>query len=417
MFQGLIKPLVGDGTKSPLSARQFIDPLRRVNPTLANAIERLQQAVDFTIDTLRKEPEQADEIVFTDAQGNVIFWVGSREGYFGGWFGQLYVGGTGPVNANLFVDNTGLLTIRDALITLTSGAKEIRLDPAGPTLSVTDTDASLSIYGTGNVVQIVGENTTLGCGVYIGTDGQIRLLGSATSPAVSISMTECGSVGGATLALNKSNGTPTAPTIVTAGDQIGGMEWRGYDGANYILSGSTVVRVKAAVLGAVVSSVTHSYGEYFFNVGGTDAIRILAYNKLVFGTGSSTTGFNVDFEGKVRLQSDVKIDGPLTLVNPTVSRPLKVNNLGLVKGEKISLDSANDVDITGASAGDVLQWDGSKVSVYTLAALATALETYFVKLSDFSAHTHNGAISQYTDDGGSPLHSHGISTFSTGVPV
>lgn len=417
MFQGIVKPLLSQSQASPLSARQFIDPLRRVNPQLASAIERLQQAQDSIVQTLRSEPSQADEIVFTDPEGNVIFWVGSREGYFGGWFGQLYVGGTGPVNANLYVDNTGLLTIRDALITLTSGDKEIRLDPAGPTFKMTDTDAEVVLQGFGDLVTLSGVHSTNLSGFSISTDGQLSITGTSLGSTPTLAVGYYGNAGSPLQQFLVARGDPTAATAVSAGQSLGETQYFGHDGTVFIMAGNTLVKAKAVSSGAVTSTIQHDYDEHFFQSNGIDAIRILAADKLVFGTGSNTAGWDVDFEKKVIFQDNIRANGSVLLNSLTASRILKLNGSKIVTADKVNLDSANDVAITGASAGDVLQWDGSKVSVYTLSGLATALKTYLDSYYSTASHTHNAAISQSTDDGGSPLHSHGISTFSTGTPV
>lgn len=85
--------------------------------------------------------------MFADANGNVVAkslwvydaagttgWIGSRQitdppytTYYGGWFKELYVGGTwseaaGPTNAPLYVDNSGDLFITDGSISITDGS-------------------------------------------------------------------------------------------------------------------------------------------------------------------------------------------------------------------------------------------------------------------------------------------------------
>lgn len=415
MFQGIVKPLLPDSQKSPASARQFIDPLRKVNPQLASAIERLQQATDFTLNALRAEPEQADEIVFTDPQGNVIFWVGSRDGYFGGWFGQLYVGGTGPVNANLFVDNTGILTIRDALITLTSGNKEIRLDPSGPIFKMTDTDAELSISGSGDLIWFSGIHTTTLSGFSITTDGIISITSTDSSSAPTYAASYYGSVASPVFQFYMAGGTPASPSATSVGRTLGEMQFFGHDGTSFQLAGNTIVQAKSVGSGSVTSTIEHDYEEYHIKVNGTDALQVLAADQLVLGSGSATSGFNVDVKGKTRFHDTAKIDGALTLLNPTASRPLRVNSSGLVKGDKIHLDSSNDVDITGASSGDVLKWGGTSVSYYTLSALATALKTYLDSYYASATHTHNMAPGAITDT--SSGHTHGLSGVSTTQPV
>lgn len=415
MFQGIVKPLLSDQQKSPASARQFIDPLRKVNPQLASAIERLQQSADFTLNALRTEPQQADEIIFTDAQGNVIFWVGSRDGYFGGWFGQLYVGGTGPVNANLFVDNTGLLTIRDALITLTSGAKEIRLDPTGPIFRVVDTDAQLTIGGLGDVVRISGSHTTNLSGFSIDTDGRISITSTSDSNYASISASQYGSTAYPVGEFYTAGGDPSSASAISAGRGLGATSYYGHDGTTFQLAGTTSVKAKAVSGGSVTSTVTHDYDEYLFNSGGLTQVQFLGADKLVFGAGTNTTGYEVDFEKRVCFQDNIRLDGTMLFNALTASRILKLNGSKVATADKINLDSANDVALTGASSGDVLKWGGTSAGYYTLSDLAAALKTYLDSYYSSATHTHNMAVAAATDVASG--HSHTLSAVSTAQPI
>ncbi len=51
------------------------------------------------------------EIAVLGDGGVLIGWIGSRDGFVGGWFKQLYVGGTDPTNAPLFADANGNVII------------------------------------------------------------------------------------------------------------------------------------------------------------------------------------------------------------------------------------------------------------------------------------------------------------------
>lgn len=150
MSQGIIKPLIPEGAKSPASLRQFVDALRRANPIAANAFERTQQSLDRLEQILREQPQQSEEMVFTDADGKVIFWLGSREGYFGGWLGQAYVGANGPADAPFFVDANGVVNVGK------NGAIQV-IDPAGNSvgeIGVT-TESSQAITAATNATPVV----------------------------------------------------------------------------------------------------------------------------------------------------------------------------------------------------------------------------------------------------------------------
>lgn len=58
------------------------------------------------------------QIGVANAAGNLVAWIGTQNagnqttpGLYGGWFGQLWVGGTMPLNAPLFIDNQGIIEV------------------------------------------------------------------------------------------------------------------------------------------------------------------------------------------------------------------------------------------------------------------------------------------------------------------
>lgn len=113
---GIIKPLLSKDEKTPPSLLQLADAFRRVSPETAQALSLVQQHFERIYKTLQSTPEAQDPIVVTDQDGNLIAWIGAQDKYIGAFFAQVYIGGTGPDTANLFVDNTGTLNIRNAII-------------------------------------------------------------------------------------------------------------------------------------------------------------------------------------------------------------------------------------------------------------------------------------------------------------
>ena len=175
MISGVIKPLIPAGTKSVPSLRQFADAMRKASPSLAMALERTQQALDVHDKALRSQPEQADEFVFTDAEGKMIAWLGSRDGYWGGWFGQLYVGATGPEDAPFFIDDEGVVSIgKNGFVQL--------LDPGGNPVGWIGcaVDAAQSVTSATNATPVVIGKTAHG---YENGD-TVHILGATGNTAI-----------------------------------------------------------------------------------------------------------------------------------------------------------------------------------------------------------------------------------------
>ncbi len=116
--KGIVKPLLPADEKTPASLNQFSDAFRQTDPISAQGFQRVQQHLERIYGILKSQPEATDPIVITDQDGKLIAWIGSQDKYIGAFFAQIYIGGDGPDTANLFVDNTGTLNIRNAIIVI-----------------------------------------------------------------------------------------------------------------------------------------------------------------------------------------------------------------------------------------------------------------------------------------------------------
>lgn len=88
---------------------------------IANAFDNHQRQIDSLKNALTKNPELEDLIV-ADTDGSLIGWIGDRVvggiSYIGAYFRRIWIGGTGPADANIVADATGI-SINGAGITLT----------------------------------------------------------------------------------------------------------------------------------------------------------------------------------------------------------------------------------------------------------------------------------------------------------
>jgi hypothetical protein len=212
MIQGIVKPLIPPTVRAVPSLRQFADALRLANnPIVANAFERTQQALDLHDKALRNAPDQTEEFVFTDSTGAMIAWLGSREGFWGGWFGQLYVGSDGPDTAPFFVDASGVVSIgKNGYVQL--------LDPGGGVVGWLgcDVETPKTITGATNadpvVVTIAAHGYEDGDTVYIqGATGNTAINGYRIVQAATTNTFEITDLEGVDIAGNGAfAGTATA---------------------------------------------------------------------------------------------------------------------------------------------------------------------------------------------------------------
>lgn len=108
-------PLIPASRTAPRNVRAQANALRASNPVLAEGLDGLQAQVDYLMGVLRSDPPSIEDWYVTDVNGKLLAWVGDKvvngKVYWGGYFGQLYVGGTDPTTAPFFVGNAGKVVI------------------------------------------------------------------------------------------------------------------------------------------------------------------------------------------------------------------------------------------------------------------------------------------------------------------
>lgn len=127
---GLSAPTAPVVTKSTGNVQSNVNRLKAIrNPVASEAAEgmgNLQLQINALVTAL-SSPGSLTELTVTDEKGAVIGWVGSRivDGitYEGGWFENLYIGGTGPADAVISASGTSV-TINGASIKITSNGLE-----------------------------------------------------------------------------------------------------------------------------------------------------------------------------------------------------------------------------------------------------------------------------------------------------
>jgi len=127
---GLNAPVAPLVTKSSANIQTNVNNLKRFRDPSglesAAALDSLQNQINALVTALAN-PGGLTELTVTDKKGAVIGWIGSRIvgtiTYSGGWFKDLYIGGTGPADA-VIVASDGEVDIHGAAIKLTSNGLE-----------------------------------------------------------------------------------------------------------------------------------------------------------------------------------------------------------------------------------------------------------------------------------------------------
>lgn len=142
-------------SKSTGNAQSNINNLRtlrdRSSSEAASMGDSLQSQINSVVGALMN-PGAVTQIQVVDQTGALIGWIGSQiiggVSYEGGWFLDLYIGGTGPANA-VITANGGGVTITNAPIKLTSNGVETDINnetlPAwGAGVSLVSIDTSVT---------------------------------------------------------------------------------------------------------------------------------------------------------------------------------------------------------------------------------------------------------------------------------
>lgn len=105
------KPLISPQSSYSLDIRSAISGFKGKSGdwvTLAGVLGQVQSSSNRLEKALREASDnEFGEIIVRDSSGQLIGWIGSRGGYFGAWFKQLYVGADGPDTAPFFADVDG----------------------------------------------------------------------------------------------------------------------------------------------------------------------------------------------------------------------------------------------------------------------------------------------------------------------
>lgn len=115
---------------------------------VGKALDQVQSQIDPILQALRDPVPLPDEIVMLDPQGNLVAWIGYREGpdgkvYEGGYFSQIWIGGTDPTTAPFFSDGKSVQIGKNGWISV--------LDPFSAIAAWLGTQAEQPINVTGAV--------------------------------------------------------------------------------------------------------------------------------------------------------------------------------------------------------------------------------------------------------------------------
>lgn len=94
-----------------------ISQIARRDPQTAKALYKLQYAFESLQRAFRTaNVTTLDHLFVLGTDGAPVAWIGARPPYFGGWFKEFRVGGTGPNNSPLVADSNGNLSINGSVL-------------------------------------------------------------------------------------------------------------------------------------------------------------------------------------------------------------------------------------------------------------------------------------------------------------
>jgi hypothetical protein len=167
-------PLLDPTAKTALSIGGQIDAIGADRtPTgryVSEALRSLKNWAHFIEAQLTNEMDNRfPEILVLGEGGQLIGWIGARDGYNGGYFSQLYVGGSDPSNAPFFTDVNGNLTIGQNGSVTIRDASATRVGFLGVETEATKAVISIS-NATPPVVNVVAHGYVTGDSVTIAGD-------------------------------------------------------------------------------------------------------------------------------------------------------------------------------------------------------------------------------------------------------
>jgi hypothetical protein len=99
--------------------------------------------------------DKPGQIAVYGSGGTMVGWIGQNGIYYGGWFKQLYIGGSDPSSAKLVSDSSGNLAINGGTFTLGLNGVQVKIDNGYDTYGyagMTVKDISGGGYNTGRVI-------------------------------------------------------------------------------------------------------------------------------------------------------------------------------------------------------------------------------------------------------------------------
>ena len=211
----------------------------------AQALRLVQKAIyDLYSQLSKADTNTFTNLFITAPGGEVIGWIGTYQGYQGGWFKTLYVGGDSPATAPLVADANGDLTITNAIIVLTGTGGTITLDPTVPSIVALEAGASPRPRATLNPGSLLFDNTGTPANTVEIDHNSIQLLNPTTLAELNMGPGEFNiyvpglpsnlealavwgyspSGRGPFLNFKTASGTIASPAAPASGDSMGGIE-------------------------------------------------------------------------------------------------------------------------------------------------------------------------------------------------
>ena len=294
--------------------------------------------------------------LFIDASGNVGIGTDSPDALF---HVEGNSGSTSP-------GSTSLLRVESIGSGTDTG---IRFKSAGSTYSqIGSIGGDLYAYTDGNERARIDSSGNVGIGTSSPSEllevdgGNLRVKNFTAGNNITLS-THVGNGNDSTLKFLKARGGNSTPAQIVVGDDLGSIEWQGYDGSSY--NEAAQIRCKANTnTGDFDAALVYNADNHVFQNSGSESVRIDDSGRLLVGTSTARTDFEfetVSIEPLSQIESTGKSTA-LSITRNSDSRFAGTIYLGKSRGETLGSstvvqdsDRLGSISFNGADGDRLIQ--------------------------------------------------------------
>jgi len=262
----------------------------------------------ISVNGVVQEPDPTGTSGFNLVGSNIVFASAPTTGH--SFFGVILAGAdyvnvgvnypSGSESAPSITFNTDLDTgiynpAANELGLVTNGNEALRIDSAGDVTIGSDLTVDTDTLYVDSANNRVGIGTTSPSEL-LQVDGGNLLVRNNSGNNITLS-TNVGNGNASTFIFQKARGGGSGPTQIFANDDLGSIEWQGYDGSSY--NEAAKIRCKSTTnTGDFDAALIYNSNEHVFQNGVSELTRIDSSGRLLVGTSSTTVSTTVVLQGR-----------------------------------------------------------------------------------------------------------------------